>query len=248
MANNGKYVQITREMVELGLHGSRLIVYAIVYGYSQDGNSSFRASLKYVMFWTGLSKGQVCTILHDLTDEGFIRREDKDGVTYYSANVDRLENQTHSLENQTDRSENQTPSNNNINNNIYNTHTNNAHARKDDDIKWPFGEKVVMTNDEFAALAAKYGEDDTKRLIAILDDYLVNHPKRTYNSHYRAILSWCVNKLNEEKLTEQRLKNAEDAAHRINSNGAPALPANQPRTTYAEAMKRQAEIDAKYNK
>lgn len=248
MTVNGQYIGITRPMVELGLHGSRLIIYAIVAGFSQDGRSAFRGSLSYIAYWSGLSKGQISTILRDLVDEGFLNREDIDGRANYSINADRLENQTPRLEIQTPCLENQTPSNY-IEDYIEKNTLSPSRARaKDDDIKWPFGEKVVMTNGEYDTLVRDFGNDDAKRLIEILDDYLVNHPKKTYRSHYRAIMSWCVTKLKEEKLADQRLKNAEDAAHRIANNGAPSLPANQPRTTYADAMKRQAEIDAKYKK
>ena len=101
--------------------------------------------------------------------------------------------------------------------------------------KRAYGEKVLMTQDEFRKLLEKYGAEDAARLVEILDDYLVNHPKKKYSSHYRAILSWCVIRLQEEKIAQQRLTNAQQAAERMTA------PKTAPNTNYA----RLAEIDAR---
>lgn len=71
------YINIQGWMkTELGLTGQRLMVYAIVYGFCQDGESSYTGGLKYIMDWCGCCKNTARTILHELTEEGLIERED----------------------------------------------------------------------------------------------------------------------------------------------------------------------------
>lgn len=62
----------------------------------------------------------------------------------------------------------------------------------------PMGGAVAMTNREHEKLLAAHGPADTKRLIEILDNYKGATGKR-YASDYRAILSWVVDRLREEK-------------------------------------------------
>ena len=74
--------------------------------------------------------------------------------------------------------------------------------RKDQEkpkVQW--AENVAMTNDEHDKLLAAHGPVDTARLIEILDNYKGSVGKK-YDSDYRAILSWCVDKLKEEKRKE----------------------------------------------
>lgn len=63
-------------------------------------------------------------------------------------------------------------------------------------VQW--AEHVAMTNREHEKLLAAHGPADTKRLIEILDNYKGATGKR-YASDYRAILSWVVDRLREEK-------------------------------------------------
>lgn len=64
--------------------------------------------------------------------------------------------------------------------------------------KVQLAENVTMTNDEYEKLLAAYGPADTMRLIDILDNYKGSTGKK-YKSDYRAILSWCVDRLTEEQ-------------------------------------------------
>lgn len=50
---------------ELDLKGNELLLYALIYGFSQDGRSEFSGSLEYMLMWTGLSKDQ--NVLENLT-------------------------------------------------------------------------------------------------------------------------------------------------------------------------------------
>ena len=63
-----------------------------------------------------------------------------------------------------------------------------------------------MTNEEHDKLVSAHGEADTARLIEILDNYKGSTGKR-YKSDYRAILSWCVERLEEEKAKAPKGRN-----------------------------------------
>ncbi len=63
-------------------------------------------------------------------------------------------------------------------------------------VQW--AENVTMTNEEHQKLLDAHGPADTARLIEILDNYKGSTGK-WYTSDYRAILSWCVARLQEEK-------------------------------------------------
>lgn len=63
--------------------------------------------------------------------------------------------------------------------------------------KFKYAEFVTLTRDEYAKLCEQFGEDPTKRMIEILDNYKGAKGKR-YKSDYRAILTWVVDRYNEE--------------------------------------------------
>ncbi len=97
--------------------------------------------------------------------------------------------------------EHQTNTNNNENNDNNENNGNNIPPlppTEQSPAKRHFAEFVTMTNDEYQSLIARYGKQDTSRLIEILDNYKGSQGKR-YKSDYRAILSWCVKRLEEEK-------------------------------------------------
>lgn len=63
-------------------------------------------------------------------------------------------------------------------------------------VSW--AENVTMTNTQHDKLLAAYGPADTARLIEILDNYKGATGKQ-YRDDYRAVLSWCVTRLREER-------------------------------------------------
>lgn len=65
---------------------------------------------------------------------------------------------------------------------------------------------VSMTVSDHEKLIERFGEADTKRLVEILDNYKGSSGK-TYKDDYRAILSWCVDRLDEEKAKGSKRKN-----------------------------------------
>lgn len=77
--NDENYYQISGWMInKLKLKGIELNVYAIIYGFSQDGESEFKGSLKYLSEFTGgTSKPTLIKALKDLTEKQFIIRREE---------------------------------------------------------------------------------------------------------------------------------------------------------------------------
>lgn len=59
---------------KLDLKGNELLAYAVIYGFSQDGNSKFTGSRKYLAEWCGCSMATIDRTLNSLVDKGFISR------------------------------------------------------------------------------------------------------------------------------------------------------------------------------
>lgn len=60
---------------KLHLKGNELSVYAIIYGFTQDGETEFRGSREYIMSFTGIeSKKTVSQILSSLESKGYIEK------------------------------------------------------------------------------------------------------------------------------------------------------------------------------
>ena len=98
-------------ITKLKLKGNELLVFALIHGFSQDGESRFKGSLRYLIEWTGLDKSTVIKLLKQLVDKQYINKfeYEKNKVRYceYTSNywvaLEWLENPT------TPRLENPTP-------------------------------------------------------------------------------------------------------------------------------------------
>ena len=74
----GTYVNIQSFMVnELHLSGNALIIYAVIYGFSQDGDSWFTGSRSYLAAWCQASKSTVSRNLETLCADGLIERRER---------------------------------------------------------------------------------------------------------------------------------------------------------------------------
>ena len=73
------FYQICGFMINrLGLKGVPLNVYAIIYGFSQDGESEYSGGLQYLCdFCGGVSKPTIINALKTLTESGFILRREE---------------------------------------------------------------------------------------------------------------------------------------------------------------------------
>lgn len=59
---------------QLNLKGNELIIYALIYGFSQDGSSRFKGSRKYIADWCGCSLNTVDRALGSLVNKGLLAK------------------------------------------------------------------------------------------------------------------------------------------------------------------------------
>ncbi len=94
MKTDNFYVVQSFMIKDLKLKPNEALIYAIIYGFSQDNQSTFRGSIRYLMENTNLSKQTVLNILKDLTQREYIIKLEKvnNGVKFceYKANLDIL--------------------------------------------------------------------------------------------------------------------------------------------------------------
>ena len=82
---NGDYITILSPMVsKLKLSGNNLLVFALIHGFSKDGENCLHGSLKYISKRTGICKNSVISILKKLCDIGYITKEEeyKNGIKF----------------------------------------------------------------------------------------------------------------------------------------------------------------------
>lgn len=77
---------------ELGLRGSALIIYAIIYAFSQDGRGTFYGSRNFLAEYGGVSSSTVTTGIATLLKEGLIQtvRGKKHEIRHYTINKNKL--------------------------------------------------------------------------------------------------------------------------------------------------------------
>lgn len=72
---DSNYITILAPMItRLKLKGNELLVFALIHGFSQDGKSRFKGSLKYLIEWTGLDKTTIIKILKSLVEKRYIHK------------------------------------------------------------------------------------------------------------------------------------------------------------------------------
>lgn len=91
--------------------------------------------------------------------------------------------------------------------------------------KTMFAEFVSMTDEEYASLVTKLGEQGAKRCVEILDNYKGASGKK-YDSDYRAILNWVVKRYEEEQGKALGAR----GSHSYDLNAYEALAVNVPKT------------------
>ena len=87
------------QVADLGLKGNELLIYACIYGFSQD-SQSFSGSPQYLADWTNSTKRGVMKNLQSLTEKGLIEKKENiiNGVKfceYRAADLSTLWNKVH---------------------------------------------------------------------------------------------------------------------------------------------------------
>lgn len=77
LVKNENYIVVQGWMVNtLGLKNNELIIYAIIYGFSQTTGNEFQGSLQYLADWCGATKQGVIKCLKSLCEKNLINKRD----------------------------------------------------------------------------------------------------------------------------------------------------------------------------
>lgn len=85
MIKENSYINIPYFMVkDLELKGNELLIYAIIFGFCQDGETKFTGSLSYFAEWTSSTKQGVLKNLKSLLDKNLICRKEynRNGIKF----------------------------------------------------------------------------------------------------------------------------------------------------------------------
>lgn len=178
---------------DLKLKGNELSIYAIIFGFTQDGESWFTGSLTYLQDWLGVSKNTVRSALDSLVGKGFIFKDTQsvNGIVYnrYKNNYSVSKIDTGVYQN-LDGGVSKIDTNNKEYNILDNINNNIIPSKE----KKPYGElnNVMLTDEEYQKLK-------DRNLIHMINDlsfYLSSKGKK-YKSHYATICQWA----NKDKKT-----------------------------------------------
>ena len=157
MIKDDNFIVIQGFMInKLNLKGTELLVYAIIYGFSQDGKNKYTGSIRYLATWCNTTKPGIHKVLKKLLEKKLIEKEEiiVNNIKFVSYRVVNkvyqgstkftgVVNKVNELVNKVYQSSKQSLSNN-INNNINNI--NNINNNNDDKRKEIF--EYDWLNDE----------------------------------------------------------------------------------------------------
>ena len=166
----------------LNLKGTALMVYAIIYGFSQDGQSEFTGSRQYLCNFIGATKPTIDKALEELCNKELIIKisEVKNGIIFnrYKISYTALKNFTTDKETLLPGKEilqgggKETLPNNNINNNSNNY------------IYLGEYKRVKLKEAEYIKLISEFGKEKIDYVIKRLDEYVqTNDNKQKYKDY-----------------------------------------------------------------
>lgn len=223
------YVNIQAFMVnELHLSGNALIIYAVIYGFSQDGDSWFTGSRSYLAAWCQASKSTVSRNLDALCAGGLIER--REHVTGGVLLVDyRAVRCTQNEQGCTQNEQGGVPKMGRGGVPKMSTHTierdtPEKKTREKIETRHKFGEyeNVLLTYSDMGKLKAEFPDDWGER-IERLSAYMASSGK-SYKNHLATIRNWArrdrsANKVGVSRETSSGFNRKVDADYYYESSG-----------------------------
>lgn len=213
MADNNTYFLVFSWMPnQLGLKGTERDVFAIIYGFSQDGVNKFTGSLNYISSFLKVSRQSVINALASLVEKDYIIKEqsviNNVKCNSYKVNLEVVKKIDRVVK-KFDKGSQKTLQgwSKNLTGGSQKTLPNNILDNIDDNIvirekphsqKRAYGEfqNVLLSDDEYDLLIEEFG--NPKLLIKRLDEYKEQSGKQ-YNSDYMAIKNWVVEAVKEDE-------------------------------------------------
>lgn len=183
---------------DLKLKGNALNVYAVIYGFSQDGQSAFSGSASYLAEFCGISRVSVFKILSDLVERGLIEKTEcfhgKLKLCTYSVI---REPELLPVKNVVTPGKECLPvgGKETLHNKEYNKElisNNNITPDNPRKIKHQYGEykHVLLSTSQYYKLADEWGGcTEVSRMIKILDEGIETKGYK-YKNHYLALKKW----------------------------------------------------------
>lgn len=192
----------------LQLKGTELLLYALVYNFSQDGNGCFYGTAEYAAKKVNCTRRSIVSTFASLVEAGLLSKSSGHHNGRQTIDYVAIVPEACAISSQCENFSQQVCEN--ITEGVKKSHTDNisdnlndnqntvttSRAKKVELIQ--YAEFVSMTADEYQKLIDEFGKEDADALVAILDNYKGSSGKK-YKSDYRAIRSWCVERLEEQK-------------------------------------------------
>lgn len=77
LANENGFYVAGWMVKDLGLKGNALMIYAVIYGYSQNGKDDYHAGNKYLAEFLGIHPNSVSNTLAELVERGLLTKEEE---------------------------------------------------------------------------------------------------------------------------------------------------------------------------
>jgi hypothetical protein len=210
MVKENTYINIQAFMVnDLHLKGNELLIYAIIFGFSQDEESEFTGSLQYLADWTQSTKQGVMKALQSLCEKQLILKN-----VEYKNNIRFCTYKTSTVLNKVEQGIKQSLTGyetkfnggikqslpNNINNTLDNTITNNIPKEK----KHKLGTylNVLLSDKELQKLIDELGQEKASAVIRNFSE-LKEMKGYKYKSDYLALKKWGIEAYEKRNQTSQ---------------------------------------------
>lgn len=193
---DGTYVNIQSFMVnELHLSGNALIIYAVIYGFSQDGDSWFTGSRSYLAAWCQASKSTVSRNLETLCADGLIERRERteSGVLLVDYRVVRgTQNEQGCTQNEQGgvpkMGRGGVPKMSTHNIEVDNIDTKPSGEHRETRHKYGEYSNVLLSDTDLAKLKAEFPTDWEERIERL--SYYMESKGKTYKNHLATIRNW----------------------------------------------------------
>lgn len=181
-------------ITDLKLSGSELLVYAIIFGFSQTEGQTFKGSLQYLANWAQISRQGIHKILNSLINKNLIIKKELSingvKVCEYTANTNTSCQPEFTVLTTVDGCQPQLINNKEKENS--NTIINNNITLKEKDKKTrhkhgTYG-RVLLTDVEYNRLLNELGEERLEKQIELLDEYIESNNNKNKYTNFNLVL------------------------------------------------------------
>jgi len=191
---NNNYINIQGFMLsELKLKGNELLIYAIIYGFSQDGENTFYGSLSYIEEMLDISKNGVRNVLKSLISKNLIIMESQSHYKVSKIAISKSDTKEYQKVIQV-VAKSDTLGVSKSDTNIYNTNNKDNNTKNNFDLFWGSYPKRRVDKDKCLAKFSKLPEEIQK---VVIED--VSKRKYEDNKWIKGFIPMTTTYLNNKK-------------------------------------------------